>query len=302
MAHGLVEENAKVLDHDKKIKLNFAFTNKDISLACAIQPKRSSAEERKVVTSPAHNSVPLAQKFFEQVGVDLLVTVWKFLHRGDLCEFLSLMLTSKGIYSRLKKDKELLFQIAKESFTLFYLTDLERFCERIHSFAALLQYAAPTHGAELGYLQWNGASSQFLSNRKLLKQPLFSISLIVKPIKCSKTFVVVKCKKNSATRLMNLLQEFEAAHNAIALKIYKPRKEHYPLTMHNLTARIMPPVLPPEENKVFQVVCRLNFSVQLNSRYSFALWGTHWKPLPSSTASQHAPCSTFRSGTAVASS
>ena len=300
MAHGLVEEKAKVLDHDQKIKLDFAFMNKGVSVACAIQPKRGSAEEGKVVTSSAHDLVPTAQKFFEQVGVDLLVAVWKFLHRGDLCEFLSLMLTCKGIYSRLKKDKELLFQIAKESFTLFYLTDLKRFCQRVHCFAALLQYAAPTHGAELGYKQWNGTSSQFLSNRKLLKQPLFSIALVVKLIERSKSSVVVKCMKNSATRLMNLLQEFEEAHNAIAMKIYKPRKNHYPLTMHNLTARIMLSVVPPEEKKLFQVVCRLSFSVQWNLRYSFALWGMHWKPLPSSTASPLAPCSTSRSGIAVA--
>lgn len=285
MAHGPVKEYAEVLDHDQKLELDFPVVDKVFPVARAVQPDAGSAEEGKIVSGTLDYAFPSSEKFFQQIGVDLLVTIWKFLHRGDLCEFLSLMLTSRCIYRRLREEKELLFQIAKESFTFIYLSDLRQFfCLRNRSFSELLQYAAPTHGAELGYNQWNGSSKQFLKNRKLLKQPNFSITLIVKPIECNKLYILAKCKLKHAKRLMNLLQEFEEAHNAIAMKIYKPRNDHYPLSMHNLNVRIkstLKSFLHPEKSKIWKVVCRVSFSVQYNLRYSFALWATQWQPLPS---------------------
>ena len=268
---------AKVLNIDKqvKVKLSVAVAGRKntVVTATAAVPERCRFQKRKAFSSVVDNPLPLAQDFFKRVGVDILICIWEFLHQGNLEGILPLMLSSKGVYSRMEKEMDLVQQIAKSSFTFFYLSKTKG----IRLMKDLIALSRLQSGAEFAYNQY--VKQQFLRNGRLLKKPYYRIRVAVWPNKLfighSTSVLKVYVRQCQCERLHCLLREFEEAHNAIAMKIFLPQHNHYPIATYNSTLYLSGPRGSfeglGEDGKVsYMVQLRIRFTVH-NLRYRFSL-------------------------------
>lgn len=266
---------AKVLNIDKRLKVNgteLRRVKRSVRLSKAMSPECRSVEKGKKVASRIDDALPSAQNFFQRVGVDLLIRVWEYIHQGKLSDILGLMLSSKAIYSRMEKEADLLLQIAKNNFSFIYLTRANAF----HRFKDLLDYAEPLSGSELWYDHF--VNQQIVRNSRLLCKPCFEIHLKVWPkrIYQGKDMCLFKCfcAKKHLERLQRLFEEFEEAHNAIAMNIFKAYRNHLPLSLHDSSIYVFSSKTEDFFDKFRQrptrLVCCIRFTVQ-NLRYRFSL-------------------------------
>lgn len=268
---------AEVLNIDEQVKVKLPDAvagGKDaVGAATTAIPERCRFKKRKAFSSVVDNSLPLAQDFFKRVGVDILICVWEFLHQGNLEGILPLMLSSKCVYSRMEKERDLVQQIAKSTFTFFYLSKTKG----IRRMKDLIALSRLQSGAEFAYNQY--VKQQFLRNGRLLKKHYYRIQMKVWPRKLfighETSVLKVHVRQRQCERLHCLLTEFEEAHNAIAMKIFLPQHNHYPLALYDSTLYLSGPTDRfeglGEDGKVFyDVRLRIRFTVH-NLRYRFSL-------------------------------
>lgn len=269
---------AKILHLDKALQVQLPprLRGRSAVLPATALPKRGRLEVGEQVAGGVDHPLPFSKHFFERVGVDILVTVWEFVHEGKLVELLPLMLASKAIYSRLEKESDLLLQIAKGNFTFIYLVEARGF----RSFKDLLLYSNPSSGAELAFNHY--AKQQILRNSRLLRKPFFEMRLKVWPRQVfeGEGMCVVKCFVGPKTteRLKGLLTEFEEAHNAIAMKIFLPFRNHYPFAVHDSSLYILstaPLDFFDSRRSAILATVRIRFTVR-NLRYRFSLMAKHF--------------------------
>lgn len=269
----------EVLYIDQQLELDLPFPYDRMALRTQL-PKATGRHKRETVAACKNRPFPTAKDFFEHVGVDILVCIWEFLHHGTLFEILPLLLTTRGIYSRIGKEKNLLLQLAKQNFTLFYLSEAEkqRKCPWSH-FSALAEYSQPASGAELAFNGW--ARRQLLRNSRMLKKPVFELQLVLwakTVFEGQKRSVVVAYVRKAAVRkLQRLLQEFEEAHNGIAMKVFCPARNHYPFAIHNSTVQFLTTKSEAffDTKKPIRATVNIRFSTN-NLRYRFSLVATRF--------------------------
>lgn len=268
---------AEVLNIDKQVKVKLSVAvaggKNAVGAATAAIPERCRFQKRKAFSSVVDNPLPLAQDFFQRVGVDILICIWEFLHQGNLMGILPLMLSSKGVYSRMEKERDLVQQIAKSSFTFFYLSKTKG----IRRMKDLIALSRLKSGAEFAYNQY--VKQQFLRNGRLLKKHYYHIRVKVWPRKLfighATSVLKVHARQRQCERLHGLLREFEEAHNAIAMKIFLPQHNHYPIALYDSTLYLSGPKgsfegLGEDGKSSYMVRLRIRFTVH-NLRYRFSL-------------------------------
>ena len=169
---------AKILNIDKGLKVNVAVKNgfaRPRGLSATSSPKSRRLKVGEQITGGVNDLLPFTKNFFERVGVDILIVIWKFIHSGKLNDFLAFMLSSKALYSRMEKETDLLQQIAKDNFTFIYLAKAISF----RRYRNLIEYAQPKTGGELAYDHFS--HQQCLRNNRLLRKPFFEIRLKLWP-------------------------------------------------------------------------------------------------------------------------
>ena len=271
---------AEVLNIDKSLEVDASsvearFTE-PIGFPATALPKGGGLEVRKKVTSRVNRALPSAKNFFERVGVDILIAVWEYVHQGRLTEMLPLMMSSKAIYSRMQTEPDLLLQIAKGNFTFIYLTRAKPF----RNFHELLAYAQPSSGAELAFNHY--ATQQILRNSRMLRKPFFEMRIRLWPrhVFQGEGMCVVKCfcRQKVVERLKALLSKFEEVHNAIAMKIFLPYRNHYPFTVHDSSLYLhstAPVDYFDSKRSAILATVRIRFTVN-NMRYRFSLLAKHF--------------------------
>lgn len=272
---GPAEQMAEVLEIDERAKVYRSVLCRrggSSRLPRAATPESARIEKAEKLSSRKDDALPFAQNFFQRVGVDLLVRIWEYVHQGKLSDILGLMLSSKAIYSRMEKEPDLLLQIAKNNFSFIYLTRAPSF----HRFKDLLDYAEPSNGAELSYDHFS--SQQILRNSRLLGNPCFELDLKLWPkrIYQGEDMCLFKCfcTKQTLQAIETLFREFEEAHNAIAMRIFLPCRNHLPFSYHDSSLY----VYSSKEEDFFdqfrhrptKAVCFVRFTLQ-NLRYRFSL-------------------------------
>ena len=245
----------------------------------ALRPQRRRVQETELVARRSYATLPPAEQFFQNTGTDLLITVWEFIHEGNLKTILPLMLVSKGVYRRLTTDVNLLREIAKHSFSFLYLSYVTT---ESKTFQRLLRFSRPQSGAELGFNEWS--KQQLLRNTRMRKRPPYTVHFKVRPTQIytgGKTHVVVgRAPFPFVEKLKRILKQFEESHNAIEMKIFLPERNHYPFALHNSTVRFLLSV-PEEEIKIgewYRATCFVSFHTRF-LRYGFKLRVKHWRPL-----------------------
>mgnify|MGYP001162453963 CR=1 FL=1 len=269
---------AKILNIDKGLKVDFTAAKNRLAgprrLSATSAPQGRRLEVGEQVAGRVNDSLPPTKHFFERIGVDILIVIWEFVHNGKLTDFLALMLSSQAIYSRMEKETDLLLQMAKDNFTFIYLTKAKAF----RRYRDLIEYAQPKTGAELTYDHF--LHQQCLRNNRLLRKPFFEMKLKLWPRHLfeGESLCVLKCYCGDKTiqAVKRILIEFEEAHTAIALKIFRPQRNHYPFSCHDrslyvLSTRKKTP-FDDYRQKPFFVSVRIRFTVH-NNRYRFSLLG-----------------------------
>ena len=262
----------KVLNVYKKSKVDIP-TQKLINsiFSAAALPKHAGVQKLKIVSGRPNNTTPVAERFFQDAGVDVLLCVWEFIHDGRIDDVLTLMMVKKTIYTRMKNEPVLVMQIAKSCLSFSYLARLPA---PLKTFKSLLHYATPTYGNELSYNSF--VKEQFLCNGRLRKKTVFEVRMKVWPTRIfqgSKLRVAkCHCKRTDFYRLHKMLNEFEEAHNAIAMKIFWPHRDHFPMTTYNESVYILTSATEDflKANKAFYARFRIRFTVcALRYRFSF---------------------------------
>lgn len=238
-------------------------------LSAAASPKPAGVQKLKIVASRADDAPPVAERFFQDAGVDLLLCVWKFVHEGKIDDMLPLMMVKKTIYSRLKNEPVFVMQIARSCLSFPYLESLS-----LKTFSSLLRYAEPKCGAELSYNSF--LKQQFLCNGRLRKKSVFEVRMKVWPTRIfeGRSLRVARChcSRKDFFHLQKMLNEFEEAHNAIAMKIFWPHRDHFPMTVHNRSVYILTNATEDflTDYKAYHALFRVRFSVSsLRYRFSF---------------------------------
>ena len=275
-----VEQMAKVLNVDKSLEVDAASVKTSFAepsgLPATALPEGDGLEVRKKVTGRVNSALPFAKNFFERVGVDILIAIWEYVHQGKLTEMLPLIMSSKAIYSRMQMEPDLLLQIAKGNFTFIYLTRAKPF----RNFHELLAYAQPSSGAELAFNHY--ATQQILRNSRMLRKPFFEIRIKLWPrhVFQGQGMCVIKCfcQQKTVERLHALLTKFEEVHNAIAMKIFMPYRNHYPFALHDSSLyvhSIAPLDYFDRKKSAILATVRIRFTVN-NMRYRFSLLAKHF--------------------------
>lgn len=272
---------AKILNIDKGLKVDFTAAKNRLAgprgLSATTSPKGRRLKVGEQLAGGVNNSLPSTKQFFERIGVDILIVIWELVHNGKLTDFLALMLSSQAIYSRMEKETDLLQQMAKDNFTFIYLTKAKTF----RRYRDLIEYAQPKTGAELTYDHFS--HQQCLLNNRLLRKPFFEMKLKLWPRHLfeGESLCVLKCYCGHPTiqAVQQILVEFEEAHTAIALKIFRPERNHYPFSCHDkslyvVSTRKKKPFDDYRQKPCFAKV-RIRFTVH-NNRYRFSLLGTQF--------------------------
>lgn len=267
---------AKILHVYKKAEIDFSAQK--VIPACNLvdpttaSPKDAGVQKLKAVSSRVDNTTPVAENFFQHAGVDLLLCIWEFVHGGRLTDLLPLMLTSKSVYTRLENETVLVMQIAKSCLSFSYFATLPP--AALKTFQSLLRYAEPVSGAELSHNSF--LKQQYLRNSRLSRRPVFEVRMKVWPTRVFEglkiNVVRCHCARKDFFRLYMLLKEFEEAHNAIAMKIFWPNRDHFPLTSHNQSVYILTNAKEDffANGKAFHARFRVRFRVScMRYRFSF---------------------------------
>ena len=268
---------AKILNIDKGLKVDVTAKNRlagPRGLSATSSPKSRRLKVGEEVTGGVNDLLPSTKNFFERIGVDILIVIWEFVHNGKLTDFLALMLSSKAIYSRMEKETDLLQQMAKNNFTFIYLTKAKAF----RCYRDLIEYAQPKTGGELTYDHF--LHQQCLRNNRLLRKPFFEMRLKLWPRHLfeGESLCVLKCYCGSKTieAVKRILEEFEESHTAIALKIFRPHRNHSPFSCHDTSLYVLSTrkkdSFDEYRQKPFFVKVRIRFTVH-NNRYRFSLLG-----------------------------
>jgi len=77
----------------------------------------------------------------------------------------------------------------------------------------------------------------------LLRKPVFTVHFVLWTKTVfegqGQSVVVAYTREAAVRRLKKLLEEFEESHNAIAMKVFYPARNHYPFAVHNSTVQFL---------------------------------------------------------------
>tara|TARA_B100000519_G_C14212648_1_gene423389 strand:+ start:415 stop:1227 length:813 start_codon:yes stop_codon:yes gene_type:complete len=203
----------------------------------AAPPQLHGGVSEKLVVA-AKQVVPRAKNPFLCLSAELVAHVREFVaHRvGALYALFPLMLASKDLYRCWSVNKLLLRAIAKDVFGFYYLSCFQ---ERIYTFRGIVMLCENISGSELYANPFE--FTQLLRNGRMSSKEVYAYTMDFKVCRTEGLEIFGLARQNNLLRLRQLMKQFEQTHNGIALGVFRPHSNCYPMRCFNGKVRLVVP-------------------------------------------------------------